>query len=326
MEESRDIILEIKHLRKWFPVSGTRGKKHVKAVNDVSLSIRKGETLGIVGESGCGKSTFARLVLRLIDATDGEVLYKGTNLMTLSKEQLREMRKHFQMIFQDPYASLNPRQTIGQILCEPFIIHKICSIKAARERAKQLLDLVELPEESLTKFPHEFSGGQRQRVCIARAMAVMPDVIICDECVSALDVSIQAQIINMLKHLQREYGLTLLFISHDLRVVKHISDQVAVMYLGEVVECSEKDELYQRPIHPYSRALLSAVPVADPTASHNRIQLSGEIPSPIDRPKGCSFSTRCPHADSRCRSEVPPVITVNSRHNCRCFKISELIS
>lgn len=319
MENSREVILELRGLRKWFPVSGSRGKKFVKAVNDVDLTLRRGETLGIVGESGCGKSTLARLTLRLLDATGGAVLYRGKNLMELSREELRETRRHLQMIFQDPYASLNPRQTIGSILCEPFLIHKICGAKEAAERAKGLLRMVELPEESMKKFPHEFSGGQRQRICIARAMAVMPEIIICDECVSALDVSIQAQIINMLRRLQREYGLTLIFISHDLRVVRHISDRVAVMYLGEVVECAEKETLYKSPAHPYSRALLSAVPVADPTLPPQRIRLNGEIPSPIDRPSGCAFRTRCAAADGRCAAEAPAAALVGENHVCRCF-------
>lgn len=319
MEDNREVILELRHLQKWFPVSGSHGKKFVKAVNDIDLKIRKGETLGVVGESGCGKSTLARLTLRLLDATGGEVLYKGTNLMELPRGELREMRRHFQMIFQDPYASLNPRQTVGSILREPFLIHRLCSPGEAAERAKKLLQLVDLPEESMKKFPHEFSGGQRQRICIARAMAVMPDIIICDECVSALDVSIQAQIINMLKRLQKEYGLTLIFISHDLRVVKHISDRVAVMYLGEVVECAGKEELYQNPMHPYTRALLSAVPIADPTLPHRRIPLKGEIPSPIDRPAGCAFCTRCADANERCRTQTPPVVAMGDGHICKCF-------
>ena len=325
MDENREEILEIKHLKKWFPVAGSHGKKYVKAVNDVNLTILKGETLGVVGESGCGKSTFARLVLRLLDATEGEVLYKGQNLMTMSRDELRTMRRHFQMIFQDPYASLNPRQTIGSILREPFIIHGICSGEEAMERAKELLRMVDMPEDSLKKYPHQFSGGQRQRICIARAMAVKPDVIICDECVSALDVSIQAQIINMLRRLQKEYGLTLIFISHDLRVVKHISDHVAVMYLGEAVEISEKTELYRNPVHPYSRALLSAVPVADPTAVRSRIHLGGEIPSPIDRPAGCAFCTRCSYADDRCRTEAPPLVAAGNDHRCKCFKAEEFV-
>ena len=322
MEENKEIILEVKHLKKWFPVAGIRGAKSVKAVNDVSLTVRRGETLGVVGESGCGKSTFARLVLRLLDATGGEVLYCGKNLMAMSSSELRAMRKHFQMIFQDPYASLNPRQTIGSILCEPFLIHKCCTKKEAEHAAKELLRMVELPDESMEKYPHEFSGGQRQRISIARAMALKPDIIVCDECVSALDVSIQAQIINMLKRLQKEYGLTLIFISHDLRVVKHISDHVAVMYLGELLEYSDKNDLYLHPTHPYTQALLSAIPIADPTVHRNHIHLEGEIPSPIDRPEGCAFCTRCSMADDRCKKETPPVVQVGEDHTCKCFKIS----
>lgn len=326
MNDNNELILQLNHVKKWFPVSGTKNKKFVKAVDDVSLSVLRGETLSIVGESGCGKSTLARLTDCLIEPTDGEVLYMGEDLTKMSPAKLRKMRRHFQMIFQDPYASLNPRQTIGSILCEPLVIHKLCSAREAEERAKRLLDMVEMPESSMKKYPHEFSGGQRQRICIARAMAVKPDILICDECVSALDVSIQAQIINMLKRLQKEYNLTLIFISHDLRVVKHISDNVAVMYLGNIVEYSEKKSLYANPVHPYSRALLSAVPVADPEATHERIHLQGEVPSPIDRPSGCPFSTRCAYADDRCRAEAPPTVSVGQGHSCRCFKAAEFIN
>lgn len=320
MTEHDNVIMEIRHLKKWFPVAGSHGKKFVKAVNDVNLNIMKGETVGIVGESGCGKSTFARLILRLLDATDGEVILNGSNIMKLSPEKMRKTRRHIQMVFQDPYASLNPRMRIEKILSEPYLIHGLCSEKEAKERAAELLETVGLPKESLKKFPHEFSGGQRQRICIARALAVMPDIIVCDECVSALDVSIQAQIINMLKELQQKYGLTLIFISHDLRVVRHISDHIAVMYLGEVVEHAQTEELFDNPCHPYTRALLSAVPIADPDAVRERVHLKGELPSPIDRPSGCSFCTRCPLADETCGKEMPGIYRIDHAHDCRCTK------
>lgn len=320
MPDNREVILEVKHLKKWFPVAGSRGKKFVKAVDDVNLRILKGETLGIVGESGCGKSTFARLMMRLIDATDGEVKFRGQNIMTLSAEEMRKTRRHIQMVFQDPYASLNPRMRVETILSEPFIIHGICSKKEAKKKAAELLETVGLSKESLKKYPHEFSGGQRQRICIARALAVMPDIIVCDECVSALDVSIQAQIINMLKELQKEFNLTLVFISHDLRVVRHISDHIAVMYLGEVVEHAPKEELFENPQHPYTQALLSAVPMAKPNAEKRRIRLKGELPSPIDRPEGCSFCTRCLYADEQCRTQIPGTYRIGHGHECRCTK------
>lgn len=323
MERNNDILMEVKHLRKWFPVSGGLGKekKYVKAVEDVNLVIRKGETLGIVGESGCGKSTFARLILRLIEPTEGQIFFKGQDLTKLSEEEMRKNRLHMQMVFQDPYASLNPRMKVGNILSEPFIIHKICSEKEAKKKAAELLELVGLGSDSLKKYPHEFSGGQRQRICIARALAVNPDMIVCDECVSALDVSIQAQIINLLVKLQKDLGISLVFISHDLRIVQHISTNVAVMYLGEVVETASKEELFRSPTHPYTKALLSAVPIPKPGVEKNRIVLYGELPSPISRPSGCSFCTRCSQADESCRLNPPPRVLVGDGHYCRCTKV-----
>ncbi len=322
METNSEVLLEVRHLRKWFPVSGSfsKEKKYVKAVEDVNLTLRKGETLGIVGESGCGKSTLARVILRLIEPTEGEILFKGQNLASLSAEEMRKTRRYMQMVFQDPYASLNPRMKVGNILGEPYLIHGICSPKEARDKAAQLLEMVGLGSDSLKKYPHEFSGGQRQRICIARALAVNPDIIICDECVSALDVSIQAQIINLLEKLQQELGLTLIFISHDLRIVQHVSTSVAVMYLGQVVESGPKKEVFAHPTHPYTRALLSAVPVAVPGAEKNRIVLKGELPSPIDRPEGCGFCTRCALADDVCRKESPGNYLVGQEHICRCLK------
>lgn len=319
---SDEALMEVEHLRKWFPVAGGHGKekKYVKAVEDMNLVIKRGETLGIVGESGCGKSTFARLILRLIEPTEGRVIFKGKDLTKLSEEEMRKTRRNMQMVFQDPYASLNPRMRVGNILKEPYIIHGICSEHEAAEKAAELLELVGLDRDSLKKYPHEFSGGQRQRICIARALAVNPDLIVCDECVSALDVSIQAQIINLLVKLQKELGLTLIFISHDLRIVQHISTNVAVMYLGQVVEMAPKEALFGRPTHPYTKALLSAVPSANPGAEKKRIVLHGELPSPINRPTGCSFHTRCSFADEGCRLNAPPAFMAGENHYCYCTK------
>lgn len=318
-----EVLMEVKHLRKWFPVAGGYGKekKYVKAVEDLNLVIKRGETLGVVGESGCGKSTFARLILRLIEPTEGQVIFKGADLTRLSEEEMRKTRRNMQMVFQDPYASLNPRMRIGNILSEPYLIHGICSEKEAKKKASDLLELVGLGADSLKKYPHEFSGGQRQRICIARALAVNPDLIVCDECVSALDVSIQAQIINLLIKLQKELGLTLIFISHDLRIVQHISTNVAVMYLGQVVEIAPKAELFKNPTHPYTKALLSAVPIANPEIEKKRIVLHGELPSPINRPSGCSFHTRCALADESCRSITPQGALVGENHYCYCAKV-----
>lgn len=318
-----EILMEVRHLKKWFPVSGSirKEKAYVKAVEDVNLTIRKGETLGIVGESGCGKSTLGRLLLRLVEPTEGEILFKGKDINKLSPEEMRKTRRYMQMVFQDPYASLNPRMRVGNILSEPYIIHGLCSEKEAKEKAAHLLEIVGLGTDSMKKYPHEFSGGQRQRICIARALAVNPDMIVCDECVSALDVSIQAQIINLLMKLQREFGVTLVFISHDLRIVQHISTNVAVMYLGEVVESGPKEELFAHPTHPYTKALLSAVPISRPGMEKKRIILKGELPSPIDRPAGCSFCTRCSMADEGCRQNPPGRFLVGEGHDCRCTKV-----
>ena len=316
----RPILLQADHLKKWFPVRKgvfSKAAQYVKAVDDVSLVIREGETLGIVGESGCGKSTLARTMMRLIEPTEGTVLFQGQDLTSADKESLRRMRRDIQIIFQDPYASLNPRQRVSDILAEPFLIHKLGSREAAMKRAEELLDLVGLSQDSMRKFPHEFSGGQRQRLCIARALSVSPKLIVCDECVSALDVSIQAQIINLLMHLQQKLGIALVFVSHDLRVVQHISTHVAVMYLGKVVEYAEKQELFAHPTHPYTQALLSAVPLPDPTRQPERIILQGDLPSPIAVPSGCPFHPRCFAAMAECASAVPEArdITQNG-HIC----------
>ena len=283
----RPILLQADHLKKWFPVRKgvfSKAAQYVKAVDDVSLAIREGETLGIVGESGCGKSTLARTMMRLIEPTEGTVLFQGQDLTSADKESLRRMRRDIQIIFQDPYASLNPRQRVSDILAEPFLIHKLGSREAAMKRAEELLDLVGLSQDSMRKFPHEFSGGQRQRLCIARALSVSPKLIVCDECVSALDVSIQAQIINLLMHLQQKLGIALVFVSHDLRVVQHISTHVAVMYLGKVVEYAEKQELFAHPTHPYTQALLSAVPCQTPHGSRSASSFRATCPAPSPSP------------------------------------------
>lgn len=319
--ETTELLMEARDLKKWFPVKrGLFGstKGYVKAVDDVNLTIRRGETLGLVGESGCGKSTLARVLLRLIEPTGGEVLYCGQDITKMTPAALRAVRREIQIIFQDPYASLNPRMRVRDILSEPYLIHKICAKEEALKRAEKLLDMVGLNPDSMGKFPHEFSGGQRQRLCIARALAVEPKLIICDECVSALDVSIQAQIINLLMRLQAQLDLTLVFISHDLRVVRHISSHVAVLYLGRIVEYAEKEAIFEHPAHPYTRALLSAVPVADPDADRNRIVLEGDVPSPINQPSGCSFHTRCPVACENCGTLEPKLIEIAPGHYCRC--------
>lgn len=321
------VLLEARHVKEWFPVRGGllgRNTRYVKAVDDVSLTVRAGETLGVVGESGCGKSTLARVMLRLIEPTGGEVLFEGKNMTTANKAELRRMRRDIQIIFQDPYASLNPRQRVGDMLTEPLTIHGLAKGEAAKRRVLELLELVGLPADSVRKFPHEFSGGQRQRLCIARALAVNPKLIVCDECVSALDVSIQAQIINLLMKLQRQLGIALVFVSHDLRVVRHISTNVAVMYLGRVVEYAPTEELFSNPAHPYTRALLSAVPLPDPDAQAQRIVLKGELPSPIAVPSGCPFHTRCYAVQERCASEVPQERDVSGcGHLCRCLLCEE---
>lgn len=297
-----DTIIRIKNLKMYFPI--TRGivfQRHVgdiKAVDNVSFDIKRGETLGLVGESGCGKSTTGRAILQLYRPTDGTIEFEGQNLTELKGENLRRMRRHIQMIFQDPYASLNPRMTVGNIVGEPLEVHNILSGKARRDRVKELLEIVGLNPYFINRYPHEFSGGQRQRIGVARALAVQPDFIVCDEPISALDVSIQAQVINLLEDLQEEFGLTYLFIAHDLSVVRHISDRIAVMYLGKIVELTDRKSLYQEPLHPYTQALLSAIPIPDPVLEEERekkrVILQGDVPSPANPPVGCNFCTRCP--------------------------------
>lgn len=317
-----EYLLEVKNLCKSFPIKGGllgREVGSVKAVNEVSFKIKKGETLGLVGESGCGKTTLGRSILRLIEPTSGEILFDGKNIMDFNADEMRAIRRKMQIIFQDPYASLNPRMTIGDILSEPMDIHSLHTGK--EERQKRLLELlaqVQLPADALTKYPHEFSGGQRQRVCIARALAVEPEFIVCDEPVSALDVSVQAQVVNLLMDLQRDLGLTFLFIAHDLKVVEYISNRVAVMYLGNMVEVAESSELYGHAKHPYTKALFSAIPHPTTEKRADRIILEGDIPSPMNPPAGCHFNPRCWNATDVCRVTFPGVTQASSTHMYRC--------
>jgi oligopeptide/dipeptide ABC transporter ATP-binding protein len=319
-------IVEVRGLRTWFPVrSGvvSRVVAHVHAVDGVDLSIRQGETLGLVGESGCGKSTLGRSILRLVEPMEGEVYFKGRDILRMGTRQMRRMRREMAIIFQDPFASLDPRQTVGAILGEALDIHHLAATsRARRERVSELLDLVGLSPAFANRYPHEFSGGQRQRVGIARALAVSPSFIVCDEPISALDVSIQAQIINLLEQLQEKFHLTYLFIAHDLSVVKHISDRIAVMYVGKVVEVSPARDLYRDPKHPYTGSLLSAIPIPDPVLEkkRQRIIMSGDVASPVDPPSGCRFRTRCFKARPRCAESEPPLDTVNlGEHRAACF-------
>ncbi len=322
-------LIEIRDLKVHFPV--TRGiifqrrVGTIKAVDGVSFSIKRGETLGLVGESGCGKSTTGRAILQLYRPTSGEVRFNGQDLTKLRGDELRKMRRQVQMIFQDPYASLNPRMTVGDIIGEPIKVHRLRQGKAVRERVEELLSLVGLNPAFANRYPHEFSGGQRQRIGIARALAVEPQFVVCDEPVSALDVSIQAQVVNLLEELQEKLGLTYLFIAHDLSVVKHISNRVAVMYLGKVVELAEGPKLYRAPLHPYSQALLSAVPIPDPGVEkqRRRIILEGDVPSPLNPPSGCRFHTRCPIAIQQCREEEPPFVDYGDGHFAACWRARE---
>ena len=315
-------LLEVKGLTKHFPIKGGilgREVDRVHAVDGVSFHIDAGETLGMVGESGCGKSTTGRCILRLIEPSSGEVKFNGQNVSTMGSDALREIRRDMQIIFQDPFASLNPRMTVEAIIGEALTIHKLThSPEEYRARIVSLLETVGLNADHMKRFPHEFSGGQRQRIGIARALAVSPKLIVCDEPVSALDVSIQAQVINLLEDLQAKMGLTYLFIAHDLSVVEHISNRVAVMYLGRIVEIAPSRELYTQPKHPYTEALLSAVPIPDPTAKKKRIVLTGDVPNPVNRPTGCHFHPRCPKAIDRCKVEEPQLKTVGFMHQAAC--------
>ena len=314
-------LLEVKHLKKYFPIKGGVFSKtigHVYAVDDVNFTLAKGETLGLVGESGCGKSTTGRTILRLIEPTDGELYFEGQNITELDKSAMRALRREMQIIFQDPYASLNPRMTVGSIIGEPLEIHKIAKGAEKEERVASLLQKVGLRAEDMRKYPHEFSGGQRQRIGIARALALNPKLIVCDEPVSALDVSIQAQVINLLEDLQAEFSLSYLFIAHNLNVVEHISDRVAVMYLGQIVELASDEDLYKNPQHPYTEALLSAVPIPDPTIKKKRIILEGDVPSPINPPKGCHFHTRCMYKEKICEEVEPEFKDIGGGHWVAC--------
>ena len=318
-----DVLLEVRNLKKHFVSKhGLLGQHitRVQAVDGVSFKIRRGETLGLVGESGCGKSTTGRTIIRLYDVTDGEVIFDGVDISKISQGQMRQYRKKIQMIFQDPYASLNSRMTVGDIIGEPLDIHKIAKGEERQKIIWNLLERVGLNKEHANRYPHEFSGGQRQRIGIARALAVSPDFIICDEPISALDVSIQAQVVNMLDDLQKELGLTYLFIAHDLSMVKHISDRIGVMYLGKLVELASSDELYDNPNHPYTQALLSAIPVPDPdvTKAHKRIVLEGDVPSPINPPSGCRFRTRCKYVMDICKEQEPEFIEISPNHFSAC--------
>lgn len=316
-----ETLLEVTNLKKYFPIKGGVFSKtigYVYAVDDVSFTVNKGETLGLVGESGCGKSTTGRSILRLIEPTDGKIHFEGQDVTALDKNAMRSLRREMQIIFQDPYASLNPRMTVGSIIGEPLEIHRIARGSEKTERVASLLQKVGLRAEDMRKYPHEFSGGQRQRIGIARALALNPKLIVCDEPVSALDVSIQAQVINLLEDLQEEFGLSYLFIAHNLNVVEHISDRVAVMYLGQIVELASDTDLYNDPQHPYTEALLSAVPIPDPTVKKKRIILEGDVPSPIDPPSGCHFHTRCMYKEKICEEEAPEFKHIGSGHWVAC--------
>jgi len=322
-----DILVDVKDLRMYFPVTAglifQRKVADVKAVDGINFFIRKGETLGLVGESGCGKSTTGRAILQLYKPTTGSVMFGNQDLVKLKGGDLRRFRRKMQMIFQDPYASLNPRMSVGSIIAEPLAIHNLAKGKARKDRVQELLTVVGLNPYYANRYPHEFSGGQRQRIGIARALAVEPDFIVCDEPVSALDVSIQAQIINLLEDLQERFGLTYLFIAHDLSVVRHISDRVAVMYLGRIAELADRDEIYENPLHPYTKALLSAVPVPDPSVEsrRERIILTGDVPSPLRPPPGCVFNTRCPIAIDVCRQQIPEWREITHDHWVACHRV-----
>lgn len=317
-------VLEIKNLTKYFPVKRNgwfKPQSQLHAVDGISLTIQPGETLGVVGESGCGKSTLAKTIARLYESTSGDIYFKGQNITHMSQKSLRSVRPKIQYVFQDPYESLNPRHTVSAILEEPFVIHTQLNRQQRQEKVLALLQRVGLPSSALNKYPHEFSGGQRQRIGIARAIALEPELLICDEPVSALDVSVQSQILNLLLDLQKEMGLAMLFIAHDLAVVKHVSDRIAVMYLGQIVELADGQDLYKRPHHPYTQFLMDAIPTIDPSPKRVRKRLQGELPSPIDPPAGCRFFTRCPLAQPNCQTNTPELtISDQGSHPAACFR------
>jgi peptide/nickel transport system ATP-binding protein len=323
-QKDRQNLVQVKNLVKYFPVRGGFLQKvvaYVQAVDDVSFNVRKGETLGLVGESGCGKTTVGRTMLRLTEPTSGQVLFDGTNIFDLTGNDLKKMRRNMQIIFQDPYASLDPRMPIGESIAEGLKIHNIGTPRERFEKVIENLRRVGLEDYHARRYPHEFSGGQRQRIGIARALALQPKFIICDEPVSALDVSIQSQVLNILNDLQGEFGLTYLFIAHNLSVVEHISHRVAVMYLGKMVELTTREELFRNPLHPYTQALMSAIPIPDPSLRRERIILPGDVPSPLNPPKGCRFHPRCPVAMEHCSVEEPPFIEVSDDHLVACWRV-----
>ncbi|WP_027634576.1 ABC transporter ATP-binding protein [Clostridium hydrogeniformans] len=321
---AKETILKVDNLKKYFPIRAGVIQKtvgHVKAVDGVSFEIKKGETLGLVGESGCGKSTTGRTILRLLEKTEGRVEFNGVDLHSLKREEIRKMRPKMQIIFQDPYSSLNPRMTVGEIIGESLIEHKLATRNDVTQKVLDIMGICGLASYHIRRYPHEFSGGQRQRIGIARALVLNPEFIVADEPVSALDVSIQSQIINLLMESQENYGFSYLFISHDLSVVKHISHRVGVMYLGSLIELAPKNELYDNPLHPYTKALLSAVPIPDPTLKRDRIILTGDIPSPAKPPSGCKFHTRCPYTMDICKSEIPEYKNVGKEHFVACHLV-----
>ena len=328
---TNNVLMHVKDLVKHFPITQgiviQRQVGAVRAVDGISFDVHKGETLGLVGESGCGKSTTGRTILQLYRPTSGDVVFDGVNLVTLKGAELRKIRKKMQMIFQDPYASLNPRMTISEIVGEPLIVHEVASGKEVEQRVEHLLELVGLSPSFANRFPHEFSGGQRQRIGVARALALQPSFIVCDEPISALDVSIQAQVVNLLEDLQQQFGLTYLFIAHDLSMVRHISDRVAVMYLGVIVELASRDEIYNSPLHPYTQALLSAVPIPDPFAEsqRKRVILQGDVPSPTNPPSGCRFRTRCPIAKDICAETRPDFRELKPGHFVACHFAEQFV-
>ncbi len=316
-----DVLLSVRDLTKYFPITGglfSRVVGNVKAVDGVSFDVRRGQTLGLVGESGCGKTTTGRAVLRLIEPTSGQVIFDGRDIVKLPKSEMRALRREMQIVFQDPFGSLNPRMSVGEIIEEPLAIHHIGNNQARQKRVRELLEVVGLAAYHIRRYPHEFSGGQRQRIGIARALALNPKLVVADEPVSALDVSIQSQILNLMEDLQKEFGLTYLFIAHGLNVIRHISERVGVMYLGVMMENADSDEIYRHPLHPYTEALFSAIPIPNPTVRRERIILQGDVPSPVNPPSGCRFHTRCPIAQERCKIERPPLKESTPGHWVAC--------